>query len=67
MPKTIFLAPGVGAQGGDIAAIRNLMDSQGLGVVVPISRGINYPKLQTGQKWEDAVRDECQKFVNFFR
>jgi orotidine-5'-phosphate decarboxylase len=67
MPKTIFLAPGVGAQGGDIAAIKNLMDSRGLGVVVPISRGINYPKLQDGQKWEDLVRTECEKFVSFFR
>jgi orotidine-5'-phosphate decarboxylase len=67
MPKTIFLAPGVGAQGGDIAAIKDLMDYRGLGVVVPISRGINYPKLQEGQKWEGAVREECQKFVSFFR
>lgn len=67
MPKTIFLAPGVGAQGGDIAAIKNLMDFQGLGVVVPISRGINYPKSQDGQKWEDMVRTECEKFVSFFR
>jgi orotidine-5'-phosphate decarboxylase len=67
MPKTIFLAPGVGAQGGDIQAIKNLMDSRGLGVVVPISRGINYPKLQENQKWENAVRVECEKFVSFFR
>jgi orotidine-5'-phosphate decarboxylase len=67
MPKTIFLAPGVGAQGGDIVAIKNLMDSRGLGVVVPISRGINYPKLQEGQKWEDVVREECERFVSFFR
>jgi orotidine-5'-phosphate decarboxylase len=67
MPKTIFLAPGVGAQGGDVAAIRNLMDSRGLGVVVPISRGINYPKLHEGQKWKDAVRKECERFVSFFR
>jgi orotidine-5'-phosphate decarboxylase len=67
MPKTIFLAPGIGAQGGDIVAIKNLMDSRGLGVVVPISRGINYPKLQEGQKWEDAVREQCERFVSFFR
>jgi orotidine-5'-phosphate decarboxylase len=67
MPKTIFLAPGVGAQGGDIVAIKNLMDSRGLGVVVPISRGINYPKLREGQKWEEALRQECAKFVSFFR
>jgi orotidine-5'-phosphate decarboxylase len=67
MPKTIFLTPGVGAQGGDIQAIKNLMDSRGLGVVVPISRGINYPKLQEGQKWEGVVRVECEKFVSFFR
>jgi orotidine-5'-phosphate decarboxylase len=67
MPKTIFLAPGVGTQGGDIQAIKNLMDSRGLGVIVPISRGINYPKLQEGEKWEDGVRLECERFVNFFR
>jgi orotidine-5'-phosphate decarboxylase len=67
MPQTIFLAPGVGAQGGDIQAIKNLMDSRGLGVVVPISRGINYPKLQEDQKWEGVVRIECERFVSFFR
>ena len=63
MPNTIFLAPGVGAQGGDINAIKNLMDSRGLGVVVPISRGINYPKLEEGENWEAQVRVECEKFV----
>ena len=64
MPKTIFLAPGVGAQGGDINAIKDLMDSRGLGVVVPISRGINYPKFEASKNWETQVRVECERFVS---
>ncbi len=67
MQNTIFLAPGVGAQGGDINAIKDLMDSRGLGVIVPISRGINYPKLEAGQNWETQVRVECEKFVSLLK
>ncbi len=67
MPNTIFLTPGVGTQGGDVMNIKKLMDSRGLGVVVPISRGINYPKLIEGESWEVRVRRSCEEFVEMFR
>jgi orotidine-5'-phosphate decarboxylase len=64
MPSSIFLAPGIGAQGGDINAIKSLMDSNGLGVVVPISRAINYPSCLDGESWSEAVRRVTQEYCN---
>jgi orotidine-5'-phosphate decarboxylase len=46
MKKSILLAPGIGAQGASIEDIKKLMDKDGLGVIVPISRGITYPELK---------------------
>ena len=41
-PKVWILAPGVGAQGGDLdAACRSGMNSQGTGMLIPVSRGIS--------------------------
>lgn len=40
LPKTLFLSPGYGAQGGDAAAVRPLLDASGGGVLVNSSRGI---------------------------
>ncbi len=38
-----ILAPGVGAQGGDLqAALRAGLDSRGSGLIVPVSRGVIY-------------------------
>ena len=66
MPRTIFLAPGIGAQGGDVEAIKKLMDEQGLGVIIPISRAINYPKQADYQNYAEAVRSSCQHYVAMF-
>jgi uridine monophosphate synthetase len=42
-PDRWILAPGVGAQGGDIAtALQAGLDRQGRGLVVPVSRGVIY-------------------------
>lgn len=41
-PHTWILAPGVGFQGGDLAAsLRAALRSDGMGVLVPVSRGIS--------------------------
>lgn len=41
-PKLWFLSPGVGAQGGDLrAALQAGLRSDGLGMLVPVSRGIS--------------------------
>jgi len=43
MPNTIFLMPGYGAQGGSIDSIQKALDPNGLGVLVPSSRSLNFP------------------------
>lgn len=40
LPRTLFLAPGYGAQKGDASGVRALLDSSGAGVLVNSSRGI---------------------------
>ena len=40
MPKTVFLVPGYGAQGGTAKDIAHLFDKDGMGAVVNSSRGI---------------------------
>lgn len=40
MPTTIFLTPGLGAQGGSAEKISDFGDGEGLGFVAPVSRGI---------------------------
>ena len=40
MPKSVLLSPGVGPQGGAIDQIKKLRTDDGLGVLVPVSRGI---------------------------
>jgi orotidine-5'-phosphate decarboxylase len=40
LPRTLFLAPGYGAQKGDASAVRALLDAKDAGVLVNSSRGI---------------------------
>jgi uridine monophosphate synthetase len=57
-PKTWFLVPGVGAQGGDLdAALRAGLRSDGLGLVVNSSRGILYADdpRQAALETRDAI------------
>lgn len=67
MKKNILLAPGIGAQGASVEDIKKLMDKDGLGVIVPISRGITYPKLEPGQDWITEVRKSCERYVEMMR
>ena len=41
-PDRLFLMPGVGAQGGDITAIRAALDADGGGVLPSASRSVLY-------------------------
>lgn len=50
LPQSIFLMPGIGAQGGDWDAIRAGLNAKGDGVWVPISRGITQAKKQVFNK-----------------
>lgn len=44
MPKTFWLVPGYGAQGGTAESVKNCFDANGLGAVINSSRGIIYAK-----------------------
>lgn len=48
MPRSFFLVPGFGAQGGTAEDALPCFDEQGLGAVVSSSRGILYPNAQNG-------------------
>jgi orotidine-5'-phosphate decarboxylase len=50
-----ILLAGVGTQGGNYADLRNLLNSEGVGVFINSSRGILYPKSQ--QHWQIAIEE----------
>lgn len=60
-----ILLAGVGAQGGNYADLRNLLNSEGVGVFINSSRGILYP--QSRQPWRIAIEKaavELQEALN---
>jgi orotidine-5'-phosphate decarboxylase len=61
-PTTAFLVPGVGAQGGDLAAVLKEGRTQdGAGILVNVSRSILY--ASSGNDYPEAARAEAQKLV----
>jgi len=68
LPGALFLAPGYGAQGGDAAGVRPLLDGRGGGVLVNSSRGILYAYEGSGIGYREAAgvaaraaRDELRR------
>ena len=62
MPKTVFLVPGYGAQGGTAKDIAHLFDKDGMGAVVNSSRGIMcaYQKQNApGEAFAEFARKEA--------
>lgn len=70
MPQAIFLMPGLGAQGGRYESIGAAQDANGLGVLAPSSRSLNYPwKSKDGfgaapGDWRRAVSDAISTFAS---
>ena len=65
-PRLPFLVPGVGAQGGDAAAVfRHGMDAQGGGLVVNASRSILF--ASEGDDWERAAQQAAQSLRDEMR
>ena len=58
LPNSIFLVPGVGAQGGGQEGIKACFNSDGLGAVISSSRAIMYPHLYGS---EDSNKDTIRQ------
>ena len=56
MPRTLFLLPGVGAQGGDPTRLRAAFGNDGFGALVTSSRDIIFAYKERGGDFADAAR-----------
>ncbi|MEJ5308507.1 MAG: orotidine-5'-phosphate decarboxylase [Anaerolineae bacterium] len=66
-PDRWILAPGVGAQGGDLeAALGAGLDTQGSGVIVPVSRAILYAEnpRAAAKQLRDTINQQRSQVVN---
>ncbi|MBO6514079.1 MAG: orotidine-5'-phosphate decarboxylase [Phycisphaerales bacterium] len=68
MPDSMFLVPGVGAQGGTIEDVRAMTrpiatQHAHLGVVINASRSVLYPTPQPNETWQDAIAREAKSFA----
>lgn len=62
MPKSYFLVPGYGAQGGKAKDVKKSFNSDGLGAIVNSSRGIMCAYKKTGmaeERFAEAARTEA--------
>lgn len=66
MPRSIFLVPGYGAQGGTAAGAAHCFNKDGLGAVVSSSRSITYafarPDISEDQ-FDKLVRDQTLQMI----
>jgi uridine monophosphate synthetase len=61
-PDLWFLAPGVGAQGGDLrAALRAGLRADGLGMLIPVSRAV--ARAESPRRAAEALRDEIRAII----
>ncbi len=66
MPRTIFLVPGYGAQGGTADDVRAAFTEPGRGAIITASRSVIYPS-GGGSDWTAAVRDAARRFADEIR
>jgi orotidine-5'-phosphate decarboxylase len=70
MPKTLFLVPGFGAQGGALDTVRACFDERGQGAIVNSSRAVMYPARFGGAGHETgrvAIRTAAEELVSAVR
>jgi uridine monophosphate synthetase len=66
-PDRWILAPGIGAQGGDLeAALNTGLDAQGSGMIVPVSRAVLYAENPRAAAHElrDAINQQRENVLN---
>ena len=69
MPHSLFLIPGMGAQGGDLETVLSLFNQDGLGAIIPISRGITYSKdlSEDPEAYGNGVRQRTETFITMIQ
>lgn len=65
MPKTPFLIPGYGVQGGTAKDVKNGFLADGTGAIINSSRGIIY--ASHGNDWQEAARKAVEKMAGELR
>jgi orotidine-5'-phosphate decarboxylase len=61
LPDALLLVPGYGAQGGEAAGIRSLLDSRGGGVLVNSSRGVLYAHEGSRSGYREAAGEAARR------
>jgi len=65
LPNSLFLVPGVGAQGGGNEGIKACFNADGLGAIVSSSRGIMYPHLYgSADSNQSTIRQAALDLIN---
>jgi orotidine-5'-phosphate decarboxylase len=77
MPRTLFLVPGYGAQGGSLDTVRACFTPDGRGALVNSARGVMYPRRFGGERAgstasdvgaiKDEIRAAARDFVGAIR
>jgi orotidine-5'-phosphate decarboxylase len=60
LPETLFLVPGYGAQGGEAACIRPLLDARDAGVLVNSSRAVLYAYENSSTDYREAAKEAAK-------
>lgn len=69
MPKSIFLVPGYGAQGGRAEDFAPYFDANGLGALVAAGRSVIFAhdrdelRARHGNDWQRCIEHACREFV----
>ena len=67
MPRTMFLVPGYGAQGGTADDVRACFIHGHQGALITASRSVIYPKATLGTPWKTAIGDAARVFADEIR
>ncbi len=60
MKNSIFLVPGIGAQGGDPSLLRNFFDQDGLGAIINSSRGVVFAYEKNDPNYLKVITQAAQ-------
>ena len=65
LPRSLFLVPGLGAQGGSLEVVRDCFDAEGMGAIVSSSRGITYPagNYASLDQLGEAIQQAAKQFI----